>query len=238
MKSILKYTALLLVIITTSSCVITGTKGNNQIVTQERKLNKSFDGIDVSQGINVFLTQGNEENISVETDENIQEILITKVNNNNILEVYFDENVRKVATKNVYITAKNIHFLDTSSGASITAEEAIKTATLELKSSSGSSIRVEVVSNLATAKASSGSSIKIIGKTNSFNAKASSGSTIRADRFESSEVEAKVSSGASIDVNAKNLLVASASSGGSIDYEGNPKKLVKNTSSGGNVHKN
>lgn len=237
MKSILKLGILLLVFITTTSCVLTGTKGNQHVTTENRTVDKSFDGIKVSQGINLFLKMGNEETITVETDENIQDILKTKVNQSNVLEVYFDENVRKVSTKNVYVTAKNIHLLSTSSGASITSEELINTESLQLKSSSGSSIRVEVVTNDAISKASSGSSIRIAGKSKHFEVKASSGSSIKADRFESSDVEANVSSGASIDLNVKDLLVANASSGGSIDYEGNPKKIVKNTSSGGSVHK-
>ncbi|MDP3352325.1 MAG: head GIN domain-containing protein [Flavobacteriaceae bacterium] len=238
MKSIIKFIVLLLVIISTTSCVLTGTKGNSHVTSEERTPNSSFDGIKVSQGISLFLTQGNDEKIIVETDENLQDILITKVNNNNILEVYFDENVRKATTKNVYVTAKNINLLSTSSGASLTSEDVINSESVQLKSNSGSSIRVEIVSNDVTSTSSSGSSIKIIGKTKIFSAKSSSGATIRADRFEADEVEAKVSSGASIDVFATDVLVATASSGGSIDYEGTPKRLVKNTSSGGSVHKN
>lgn len=238
MKSIIKFTFLLFVIISTTSCVFTGKKGNSQVISEERTPNSSFDGIKVSQGINLFLTQGNNEKITVETDENLQDILITKVNNNNVLEVYFDENVRKATTKNVYVTARNIHLLSASSGASVTSENVINTESIQLKSSSGSNIRAEIVSNDVTSASSSGSSIKIMGKTNMLNAKSSSGSSIRADRFEASEVEAKVSSGASIDVFATESLVANASSGGSIEYTGTPRKLVKNTSSGGSVHKN
>ena len=238
MKSIVKIIVILLIFISTTSCILTGTKGNNKVTTEERNPNSQFDGIKVSQGINLILTQGNDEKITVETDENLQEILITKVNNNHILEVYFDKNIRKATTKNVYVTAKNINLLRSSSGASITSENAIRLESVQIKSSSGSSIRIEIVAHEINSTASSGSNIKIIGKTNNFTAKASSGSTIRANRLEASEVEVKASSGASIEVNASQILAATASSGGSVDYEGNPKKLIKNTSSGGSVHKN
>lgn len=238
MKTLLKSIALLAIFSITTSCVLTGTKGNQQVVTEERTVPDSFDGIDVSQGISVYINQGNEEKITVETDENIQDILKTTVNKNGILKIYFDEPVRSLKTKNVYVTVKNLQLLESSSGSSITAEEAINTESIQLKSSSGSSIRVEVVASNTVSKASSGSSIKLIGKTNSLDARASSGSTIRADRFEASEVEAKVSSGASIEVYATDVLTADASSGGSIEYNGNPKKIIKNTSSGGSVHKN
>ena len=41
--------------------------GNNDVVTKERKA-ESFTGIKVSAGIDVYLTQGNNEAISVEAD--------------------------------------------------------------------------------------------------------------------------------------------------------------------------
>lgn len=238
MKTLVKSIALIILLSLTTSCVLTGTKGNQHVVTEERTVTYSFDGIDVSQGISVYITQGDEEKITVETDENIQELLKTTVTKNGILKIFFDEPVRNIKTKNVYVTIKNVQLLESSSGSTITAEEAIHAESIQLKSSSGSSIRVELVSTNTSSKASSGSSIKIIGRTNALDAKASSGSTIRADRFEASEVEAQVSSGASIEVYATDVLSADASSGGSIEFNGNPKKIVKNTSSGGSVHKN
>lgn len=218
--------------------MICGTKGNNQLITQERNLNASFDGIKVSHGINLILTQGNEEKITVETDENLQDLLITKVSNNNLLEIYFDKKVRKASTKNVYVTAKNIKLLKSSSGSSILSENVLKSDLVQLKSSSGSSIRVEIIAPEIISSCSSGSSIKIIGKTNHFTAKASSGATITANQLSAVEAEAKVSSGASIELNVSEILTTHASSGGSVGYEGNPKKLIKNTSSGGSVYKN
>ncbi len=238
MKTTAKILFFLLIIFSTTSCVLKGTRGNKQVTTKERIANSSFEGIKVSQGINLILTQGNEEEITVETDENLQDILITKVNNNQILEVYFDENVRKATVKNVYVTAKKINNLRSSSGSSIISENAIRSESVQLKSSSGSSIRVEIIATEINSIASSGSSIKIIGKTNNFTAKASSGSTINANRLEASEVTAKASSGSSMEVYASNILNATASSGGSINFDGNPKNQIKNTSSGGSVYKN
>lgn len=238
MKSIAKIIVLVVVFTSITSCMLTGVKGNQNVTTEDRTIKSDFDGIKVSQGINLFLIQGDELKISVETDENLQDILKTEVNKGNVLEVYFDEQVRKATAKNVYVTAKNINFLRTSSGASLTAEDVINSEAVQIETSSGSSIRVELLANDITSSSSSGSSIKVIGKTNNLTAKASSGSSIRAHRLEAEVVEAKASSGANIEVNALEELVASASSGGSIDYEGTPKKLVKNTSSGGSVHKN
>ena len=89
--------------------------------------------------------------------------------------------------------------------------------------------------NEVSSESSSGADIDIYGKTEQFSANASSGSHIDADELEATDVYATVSSGANIDVNVSGKLTANASSGGDIDFEGNPTNVNKDTSSGGSV---
>jgi len=237
MKTFTKLTAILLLVLTTTSCFVdglTGIKGNGEVVSEDRTINSNFNEIKVQQGIQVFLTQGNSTELKVEADENIIDLLITEVKDNE-LKIYFEKNVNKAKSRNVYLTANEISKIRTSSGAMIKTENTLETNTLELDSSSGSSIKVTVNASEIISSSSSGSNIHVYGKTKSFSASASSGSSIDADKLETVNTSAKVSSGANIDVNVSGKLVAKASSGGSIDYEGNPTEVNKDTSSGGSV---
>jgi len=237
MKTFTKLTAILLLFLTTTSCFVdglTGIKGNGEVVSEDRTINSNFNEIKVQQGIQVFLTQGNSTELKVEADENIIDLLITEVKDNE-LKIYFEKNVNKAKSRNVYLTANEISKIRTSSGAMIKTENTLETNTLELDSSSGSSIKVTVNASEIISSSSSGSNIHVYGKTKSFSASASSGSSIDADKLETVNTSAKVSSGANIDVNVSGKLVAKASSGGSIDYEGNPTEVNKDTSSGGSV---
>ena len=237
MKKFIKLTAILLLILTTTSCFIdglTGIKGNGEVISEDRTINSNFNEIKVQQGIQVFLTQGNSTELKVEADENIIDLLITEVKGNE-LEIYFEKNVNKAKSRNVYVTANEISKIRTSSGAVVKTENTIETNSLELDSSSGSSIKVTVNTSEISSSSSSGSNINIYGKTKTFSASAISGSSIDADKLETINTSAKVSSGANIDINVSGKLVAKASSGGSIDYEGNPTEVNKDTSSGGSV---
>ena len=69
-------------------------------------------------------------------------------------------------------------------------------------------------------------------KTNS-----SSGSTINAQELAANEITAESTSGSNTSVNPIVLLNAKASSGSSIEYVKEPKKVVKEESSGGSVSK-
>ncbi|HUM88921.1 MAG TPA: DUF2807 domain-containing protein, partial [Prolixibacteraceae bacterium] len=56
-------------------------KGNGKVTKENRSVN-SFQGVSASAGIDVYLFAGDEEKVIVETDENLQDCLITKVKGN------------------------------------------------------------------------------------------------------------------------------------------------------------
>jgi len=233
-----KITLLLLLLISTTSCMFDGfgIQGNRNVVSETRKVNSDFDAIKVSQGIHVFLSQGNEVEISVEADENIIDLLITEVEGD-VLKIYFDKNVSRAKARNVYLTVDKINSIRTSSGSHVKSEGVLKSKSITLESSSGSSIKAELDAQDVTCDTSSGSDIKVSGSTNSFEGDASSGSHINARDLTSENSNVDVSSGADIDVNVSNELTAHASSGGNISYEGNPSVLNKSKSSGGSIYK-
>ena len=237
MKTLTKLLAILVLLITTTSCFIdgmTGIRGNGNVISEDRTISNDFDVIKVQQGINLYLTQGNSVTLNVEADENIMDLLITEVKNNE-LKVYFDKNVYRAKARNVFLTAKTISKIKTSSGASVKSENTLQVNSLDLDSSSGSNIKVYVNAEEVTSSCSSGADIKIYGKAHTLSAKASSGSSIDADELETVDAYATASSGANINVNVTNRLTANASSGGDIDYEGEPSNVDKDTSSGGSV---
>ena len=82
MKTLTKITALLILLISTTSCFVdglSGIKGNKNVVSENRNITTDFNEIKVQQGIQLFITQDNTTKINVEADENIIELLITEV---------------------------------------------------------------------------------------------------------------------------------------------------------------
>lgn len=238
MKTITKLVAMLVVLFSTTSCFIdgfTGIRGNQNVISESRTINSKFDEIDIQQGIKLYLTQGNSNSLKVEADENIMELLVTEVNDNQ-LKIYFKKNVYKAKARNVYLTTNSISSIDASSGSSVKSENTWQSSNLQINTSSGSSVRFHINADEINCSSSSGSNIRLYGKTNNLSVKASSGSSIDADELNSVDTYAKASSGASINVNVSGKLTAKASSGGDVDYEGNPTAIDKDTSSGGSVN--
>lgn len=244
MKTLIKITVLittfLVLLFTTTSCFVeglTGIKGSRNVVSEERNISSDFETIKVQQGIHLYLTQGKSTDIRVEADDNIIDLLITEVNNNE-LKVYFEKNVSRAKAKNVYLTANDVSKIRTSSGSYVKSENTLEVSSLDIDSSSGSSVKVSVNAEEVMSESSSGSNIKIYGKTKMLSAKSSSGSSINAQGLETVDAFAKASSGSNIDLNVTGKLTAKASSGGDIDYDGSPTDVNKDTSSGGSVSGN
>ncbi len=229
MKIIYKIFGLLIVLSLTTSCVFNGLSGNGNVKSEKRDVSANFTGIHVSQGIDVYLTTNNAAAISVEADENIIDLIKTEVEDG-VLNIYLSKQVWHSKARRVYVSAPVINKIATSSGASVRFENTLKADKLSLKSSSGSDIRAKVDVTDLSCKASSGADIRISGITKNFEVSASSGSDIKAYDLESEYANAHASSGADIKMYTTKSISIKTSSGGDVNYKGNPKRIDKKKS--------
>ena len=213
-----------------------GEVGNGNLTTEDRTISEDFNQIKSSSGMEVYLTQGEENKVVVEIDENLQEFVEIKVLNGS-LKIGASENIKSAKAKKVYVTYTELDNIEASSGSEVKANSVIKSQNLSLKASSGAEIDLEVFSQDLIARASSGAEIDISGKATSITAQASSGAEIDAKDLLVINCNAKASSGAEISVNVKENIDAKASSGGDIKYYGHPTKITSNKSSAGRVKK-
>lgn len=213
-----------------------GLEGNGNVITQERKISTDFNAIEVSRGLEVYLTQDTETRLVVEADENLHDIIITEVVNG-VLEITSDDNIKSAKAKRIILSTNNIDTIDTSSGAYLRSENTLKMETLVLESTSGSHIDLVVSVNSLRCEASSGAGQKLNGQTDNLIAEASSGSYIKASDLEAKTSRVSASSGANISVNTLNELTANASSGANIKYLGNPEKINKSNGVSGSIRR-
>ena len=210
--------------------------GNGTVVTEQRTIGEDFNAVRGSSGLDVVITKGDENKILVEADENLHEVIETEVVNGT-LKIGVKGNIGNSEKKTVYVTYVSINTVEASSGADVVVNSLMEVENLTLDSSSGASITAEVFSKSLYAEASSGADLKITGRSASLKAKASSGADIDARELLALNCNADVSSGADIKVNVKNTLEVEATSGGDIHYYGSPAITTENQRHLGSVHK-
>ena len=235
--TITKFLTVLFVTTLFSSCAVdmfNRVNGNKNVVTEDRSTKESFTEIKVSNGLELHLYQGSKNKIIVDADENLQDIIITEVNNG-VLEIYSEKSIWRAKSKKIFVTIKNLESVTATSGADVYAKETIKVDDIRVSSTSGADINISVDAITVETSSTSGSDIEISGVSNKHISSATSGASIDAYDLHSKIVIVKVTSGADINVYASESLDAKATSGGDIDFKGNPKNVNKKSSSGGDI---
>ena len=203
---------------------------------QKKEMQIHFTGVSVSTGIDVYLKQGDNEAISVEADENLQEYIITEVKEG-VLRIHTDANIREAERKRVYVTMKEINTLKTSSAGDIIGDTPVKTDKLELSASSAGDIKLEVHAKEIEADLSSSGDMNLTGEADMLKADLSSAGDLNAFDLKVREADISASSAGDADINVSEKITARASSAGDINYMGDPKYVDAHSSSAGGVHK-
>lgn len=239
MKKSIQLLTILFVTALLTSCnasMFNSVSGNRNVVTDNRTPKEDFIKIKVSSGLDLFITQGNTTEVILEADENLHEIIFTEVNNGE-LRIYSEKSIWKAKSRKVHVTLPKIESVKATSGADVYAENTLKTDAIRVIATSGADIRLDLDANEVDSSATSGSDINLSGTTKKHNSKATSGASIDAYDLRSETAVVAVTSGANINIHASESINAAATSGGDVDYSGNPKKVSKSTTSGGSVSK-
>ncbi|MDA3879566.1 MAG: DUF2807 domain-containing protein [Prolixibacteraceae bacterium] len=217
----------------TTSCVINSHIGNGNVVKENRETS-GFNSISASAGLNVYLTQSDEEQVVVESDENLMEYIKTDVRGNE-LKCSVEGNIHRSTKLNVYVSYLLLNKISVSSGVDIETENVLRSNDISINASSGADADLQIESKTVSCQASSGADIKLKGQCDHFSANSSSGADIKAVDMSCKSAEVVASSAGDIRLSVIENINAVASSGGDVVFHGSPKTININESSGGDV---
>jgi Putative auto-transporter adhesin, head GIN domain len=217
------------------------TKVINDANATQRTLHAGFTAIHVSSGIDLYITQGNEESLAVSaSDQKHLDRLKTEIENGT-LKIYYDNKgvTWKPGNKKLkaYVSFKTLERLHASSGSQVTVNGSINAENLDLNVSSGAGFNGAIHAKELSADVSSGAGVKISGKADKLTVDVSSGADFKGYDLAVDFCDAKASSGASLHVTINKELNAKASSGADIRYKGTALIRDIKVSAGGAVKK-
>jgi hypothetical protein len=235
---IYRLTSLVAIIMLLSGCMINiqdSITGNGHVVKQTREVSE-FNKIKIGSGIDVFLTQGDNQTLEVEADDNLQSWIRTEVSGNE-LHIFTEKSIRLAKTKKVYVTCKTLERIEISSAGDVTGVTPFKIEKLDIEMSSAGDLRFEVEANEIGISISSAGNAYLKGKTNVLKADLSSAGDLNAYDLVAKTGEISVSSAGNARVYVTEEASFHSSSAGDIDYRGDPKIREIRTSSAGSVNK-
>jgi len=209
----------------------------NGVISEEHRTVTPFDKIEVSNGIQLYLTQDSSYTLKVVADENAMPHIITEVHNNT-LKIYTDQRLRNMSQRDVFVDIAGLRDLEISSGAKATTTEGLQGSELNIDGSSGGQSQLTLQYSSIIANASSGAVLNIDGLADETRLNVSSGANINVSDLKTGLADVNASSGGMVQVlNHPERMRVNASSGGYIAYTGNPEMLSTHLSSGGNLEK-
>jgi hypothetical protein len=195
-----------------------------------------FTAIEVGGGIDVVLSQGDKQSVSINADANIQEIVITEVDNN-VLKIYFDKWKMSSSKVKVTVCMKDIKSLSSSGGSDIYTTSPIVAGNLNLNVSGGGDINIDVKAIEIKAELTGGSGLDLKGAAGYFYLSASGGSKCKSYEFTVAKADISASGGSTIRLTVDKDLKASASGGSSVKYKGNAHIIKEDESGGSQISK-
>lgn len=184
-----------------------------------------FHAIEISGGIDLYLSQGDEAvAVSANTVEH-RDRIITSVENG-VLKIWYDwKSNFRIDWGNyklkAYVSAKNLDMLRASGGSDVDIDGTLKVSKLELRISGGSDFSGKVELNDLKVEASGGSDVSISGKADRLSVEASGGSDFKGYELSTDICNVDASGGSDIYITVNKELSASASGGSDVYYKGN-----------------
>lgn len=196
-----------------------------------------FEAVSVTGGIEVILEKGDSERakirawgIDVEKVDLFVKGKTLKIQLLNLSKI--DD--RKVK---VYLTYKELHGVRATAGARVYGRDLIQSERFVVRVGSGGFADLEVETNTLDARAGEGGVIEISGSADTVDVSAATGGRYEGYDLDANRTHARASTGGEITVVAHEALDASANTGGSIHYRGQPKEKNTRTLFSGGIHK-
>lgn len=199
-----------------------------------------FTGLSVSSGIDVYLSQGGSERLTLE-GHNVDEDRVISEVKNGTLRLYIDRkgfsgwSFGRNNYVKAYLTFKQLSNLQASGGADVFGQGRLSFNDLNLEASGGSDVKLDLRADDLNVSASGGADAVIQGSARTLNANGSGGADLDARKLAVEVCNANSSGGSDVYVNASKELTMKASGGSDIYYYGSAKVLAKSESGGSDI---
>ena len=207
----------------------------------EKRSVGSFQTVRISDGIDLYLTQGNEEGVVISATEIDDRNKMKTVVENGELKIYFDHGLMGWNWKNrklrAYVSAKLLKGVNASGGCDVIVQGTLNSTDLSMKLSGGSDFTGSVSVTNLTIDQSSGSDVRIKGNVVNLRVDGSGGSDFKGSGLAAEYAIIQVSGGSDATVTVTKELAAEATGGSDVNYYGNPVIKYKSATGGGSVTK-
>lgn len=214
--------------------------GNGEMTTQTRTTS-DYEKVSLQGSMDLELVAGTEGKIKVEAESNLQEYILTEVENG-VLKVSVEKgiNLNPSRNKEIKITVpyKDIDGITLTGSGDIWNNGIISASSFEMKVTGSGDMILKVDAKDLEGTITGSGDIALSGKAQNFSCKVNGSGDFNAFDLQAENVEARISGSGDINVYASKRLEARVAGSGDIRYRGNPEQEDFKTTGSGSVSSN
>ena len=230
---------LVIVFLVTSACSIDGlvglntVRGSGDLVTEDRSVS-DFDRVSMSGSGDLVITQGDEESLTIETDDNIMPYITSEVKNGTLHLGYDIPEGKNISPTRLTYTlkVKDLTGVEVSGSGSVEAAS-IDTCCLDIVLNGSGNTQIDSLNTENLVVEVNGSAdVELSGEAADQVIEISGSGKYKAGDLQSESVDIKIDGSSDVTVWATESLVANINGSGSVDYYGKPTTDISSSGSG------
>jgi hypothetical protein len=217
-----------------TACGLSYTQGSGNVITEERDVS-GFDQVNMSGFGEMIITQGNDESLTIETDDNLMQFIETEVRNNT-LYLEFTENTIPDPSDTIayHLTLIDLEALELS-GAGEFSIQSLDTPRLEITFSGAGRIDLDSLNtDELTVQISGAGDVNLAGKVSVQEVNIEGAGQYLASDLESDQASVKIEGVGKATIWAHDSLDIRVDGAGNVEYYGSPT-VNQNIQGGGSI---
>ncbi|MAM19373.1 MAG: head GIN domain-containing protein [Christiangramia sp.] len=210
-------------------------KGNGNVVTKSRSTG-DYDGVQLVGSMNVQLVAGNEGQLKIEAESNLQEYITTEVKAGT-LKISTKKGVDLRPTKEILITVpfESISQVSLTGSGDIWTRDQISSSSFGVSVTGSGDVVLDINAGELKGAITGSGDIKLKGQARNFDCTVTGSGDFAAYDLRAESVNARVAGSGDIQVYASASLTATVSGSGDIMYKGDPEKQNFKSSGSGDI---
>ncbi|MBX2815694.1 MAG: DUF2807 domain-containing protein [Saprospiraceae bacterium] len=212
-----------------------GIRGEGESVTEEVRLDR-FSGVINAFSCDIYLTQGQNQSVRLEGQENILANMVLDVNPNGILKIKSDRPVRTHKPVKVYITIPDLEILKVAGSGNIKTESAFDNLQdLDLGVSGSGNMSIDIHADEIKAKITGSGNINIGGSASLADVGITGSGSFNGFDMEVENSEATITGSGTAKIQISHSLDARIVGSGNILYKGDARDISSKITGSGSV---
>jgi len=213
-----------------------GIDGSGTVTTENRTVS-TFNGISLECHANVYFTQGEEQSVKVEGEDNIISHITTEVKNMTLKISTDEKKLNMHGPINVYVTVKDLCLLEVAGSGNMIGKSHVNCDNMTLSVAGSGDITADIRSLEVKMSVSGSGGLNVSGTTTSMDIKIAGSGNVNAKDLQAINSTVSVTGSGSSTINTREELNVTITGSGGVHYVSEPAKVKSNITGSGSVSK-